>query len=286
MKHAAYTLHLPEIAQGVAVFSSPHSGAEYPSQFLRESVLDELTLRSSEDAFVDELFSDAPTYGAPLLTARFPRAYVDLNRAETELDPAVIAMQRRAVLNPRLAAGLGVIPRVVAEGRAIRQGKITREAAENRIARCYRPYHTALRTLLDQTRAEHGVAVLFDCHSMPRDALRGTTTDNSQRPEIVLGDRFGSACSPWVMRAAVDAFRDAGFRVACNTPFAGGFITQSYGTPEKGVHALQIEVDRSLYMEERALNHLPQFDDVKGRISTVIERLAHIQPDRFALAAE
>jgi N-formylglutamate amidohydrolase len=286
LKHAAYTLTMPEGDHSLAVFSSPHSGADYPRAFLQESLLDELTLRSSEDAYVDELFGAAPSLGAPLITARFPRAYVDLNRSETELDPAVIAMSRRTTLNPRLAAGLGVIPRVVAEGRAIRQGKITLAAAEERLATCHRPYHTALRALLEQTREAHGLAVLFDCHSMPRDALRSMAANGTPRPEIVLGDRFGSACSPWVMRAAVDAFRGAGFRVACNTPFAGGYITQTYGAPEKGLHALQIEIDRSLYMEERSLRKRPDFDQITGRITNVIARLAHLRPERFSLAAE
>ncbi|MBB5514581.1 N-formylglutamate deformylase [Rubricella aquisinus] len=286
MKHAAYTLTLPEDDHSLAVFSSPHSGADYPRAFLRDSLLDELTLRSSEDAYVDELFAAAPSLGAPLIAARFPRAYVDLNRSETELDPAVIAMDRRTALNPRLAAGLGVIPRVVAEGRAIRQGKITLAAAEERLATCHRPYHAALSGLLDQTREAHGLAVLFDCHSMPRDALRGLAANGSPRPEIVLGDRFGSACSSWVMGAAVDGFRAAGFRVACNTPFAGGHITQTYGKPEKGLHALQIEIDRSLYMEERTLRKRADFAQVQARITDVISRLVHVRPERFSLAAE
>ncbi|MGB0499378.1 MAG: N-formylglutamate amidohydrolase [Rubricella sp.] len=286
MNTPAFRLTRPRKDAGPAVFSSPHSGDAYSDRFLRESQLDPLTLRSSEDAFVDDLFGAAPDMGAPLIAAVAPRAYVDLNRAETELDPAVVAVSARSGLNPRLAAGLGVIPRVVAEGRVIRAGRISRAEAEARIATYHRPYHETLRRLLSEARARHGYAVLYDCHSMPRDALRSHLASGGRRPDIVLGDRFGSACAPWVTEAARAAFMAEGFHVALNAPFAGGFITQCYGRPDKGFHALQIEIDRSLYMNERTIRRLRDFASVQARLSRVIAALAGAAPERLPYAAE
>ena len=281
-----YHLILPEGPRGCVVFNSPHSGAEYPERFLRESQLDPLTLRSSEDAFVDELFGAAPLCGAPLLSARTPRAFVDLNRAETELDPAVVQVPRRGGLNPRLAAGLGVIPRVVSEGRMIRAGKISLREAKARLAAVYRPYHAKLAALLAEAKAKHGHAILFDCHSMPRDALRGHLTGRGRRPEIVLGDRFGSACAPHLMSRVVAAFEAEGFIVASNAPFAGGFITQSYGQPVTRVHALQIEIDRSLYMNERCVQKTFDFKILQKRLASVIAELAAANAGEYSVAAE
>ncbi|MEL6583191.1 MAG: N-formylglutamate amidohydrolase [Pseudomonadota bacterium] len=286
MTSSAFKLTRPTGTPGHIVFSSPHSGDEYPAQFLRDSQLDAHTLRSSEDAFVDRLFASAPGLGATLISSRIPRAYVDLNREETELDPSVVEMERRSGLNPRLAAGLGVIPRVVAEGRVIRPGKITRKAAENRIAQFYRPYHAELEALMTEAHTRFGEAVLYDCHSMPRDALRGHTARGGKLPEIVLGDRFGSSCAPRIMAQALSAFEAEGFRVVCNAPFAGGYITQAYGRPEKGWHCLQIEIDRSLYMDEAAIRPRGDFEAFRVRLDAVVERLIVAKSAGFSVAAE
>lgn len=282
----AFTLALPESRRSCAVFSSPHSGRDYPAALTRASRLSLRQLRSSEDAFVDELFAVAPEAGAPLIAARAPRAWVDLNRAAGDLDPALIAGAARAAQNPRIAAGLGVIPRVVGEGRAIIDGKLSLAEAERRIATVWRPFHARLAALIEESRAAFGMAVLFDCHSMPHDALSATPSVWGRRPNVILGDRFGAACDRWVIDLAAEVFTDAGFLVARNTPFAGGYITQTYGRPRRGVHALQIEVDRALYMDEARVERGEAFAAVAARLADVTRALAAITPRRLPVAAE
>ncbi len=281
-----YRLSEPTGVSGAAVFSSPHSGRAYPEAFVRRARLGPTELRASEDAFVDRLFAAAPAHGAPLLAATAPRAYVDLNRAPDELDPAVIEGVRATGLNPRVAAGLGVIPRVVAEGAAIYAGKITRAEAADRLARCHAPYHEALAGLMRRARARWGVAVLYDCHSMPTDALKAAPRVRGRRPEIVLGDRFGSSAADWAVAEAQAAFEAAGFAVARNTPFAGGYITQRYGRPAQSFHAIQIEVDRALYLDEARIEPGPDFAAVAAALEGVVARLCAAGMSRGALAAE
>ncbi|RED17822.1 N-formylglutamate amidohydrolase [Pontivivens insulae] len=281
-----FRLTIPTGPTGPAVFSSPHSGSEYPAEFVRSSQLDARTLRSSEDAFVDQLFACAPDYDAPLIAAVAPRAFVDLNRAREELDPAAVAVPRRAGLNPRVSAGLGVIPRVVSEGRVIRSGRISALAAETRLRDAYDPYHDCLERLLRTARTRHGQAFLIDCHSMPHDALRSLADEGPQQPEIILGDRFGTACAPWVLEQAQDAFVRHGFRVLVNRPFAGGYITRLHGQPSKGRHALQIEIDRALYMDEKRIKQHAGFAELQERLRPVIAELAQLGAARNTLAAE
>lgn len=284
-----YRLAMPARRSTGAVFASPHSGREYPPEFLAATRLDARLIRSSEDFLVDRLFGAAPTCGAPLLAATAPRAFVDVNRAADELDPAVIEGVRAVAFNPRIASGLGVIPRVVANGREIYAGKLTRAEAEARIEAWYRPYHARLRALLDEASAEFGAALLVDCHSMPHEALEGTGPAGAPRPEIVLGDRFGASCAPDVTDA-VEAFLIAeGFRVARNAPFAGAYVAQAYGRPRRGVHVIQIEIDRALYMDEKALAPRPEFDTVcasLGRVVAHICDLARGGSGAMPLAAE
>lgn len=281
-----FDLCLPQKPLTPAVFSSPHSGSSYPRELLDRSHLTAEQLRSSEDAFVDELFSAATGCGAPLISAHYPRAWVDLNRAADELDPALIAGAPRGLRSPRINAGLGVIPRVVSEGRVIMHGKIAFSEAERRITRYYRPYHQKLRELLDLSHRRFGMAVLFDCHSMPHDALVGAPRIDGAAPEIVLGDRFGASCDRWLMDAAIDLFTQAGFRVARNTPFAGGYITQSYGRPSRQFHAIQIEIDRSIYMDERRITKSADFTTVQRKISDIVRKLCQLGPNVLSVAAE
>ena len=283
---APFRLIEPAAAHGHAVFSSPHSGRWYPPDFVARSRLGALELRASEDAYVDRLFDSAPAFGAPLLGATVPRAYVDLNRSAEELDPAVIEGVRVTGLNPRIAAGLGVIPRVVAEGAAIYPGKIARIEAAERLARYHTPYHEALSGLMRRARAGCGIAVLYDCHSMPRDALRAVPRVRGRRPEIVLGDRFGTSAAPWLMAEAQAAFEAGGFTVLRNTPFAGGYITQRYGRPAQGWHAVQIEIDRGLYLDERRIEPTSGFEPLRQALHAVIARLCRAQDSSAALAAE
>jgi N-formylglutamate deformylase len=287
MKQAqAYQLIEPSGTPCQAVFSSPHSGRYYPPDFVRHSRLGALELRASEDAFVDRLFGTAPIHGAPLISAVVPRAYVDLNRGAEELDPSVVEGVRATGLNPRIAAGLGVIPRVVAEGTAIYAQKITRRDATERLAMYHAPYHDALAGLMRRARALHGNALLFDCHSMPRDALRSVPRVRGRRPEIVLGDRFGSSAAHWIVAEVQSAFEEEGFTVVRNVPFAGGYITQRYGRPGQGWHGIQIEIDRGLYLDERRIEPLDCFASVQSTVGRVIARLCRADDSAATLAAE
>ncbi len=286
MTNDVFSLTLPEERLTCAVFNSPHSGSDYGVSLMGASRLPPLQLRSSEDAFVDDLFGAAPELGAPLLAARVPRACVDLNRAADDLDPALIIGASRRFLNPRIAAGLGVIPRVVAEGRPIVEGKLPLAEAQRRIGAYYHPYHVQLRRLLDESRTLFGMGILFDCHSMPHDALASAPSVWGRRPNLILGDRFGAACERWVIDAASDVFTAAGFVVARNAPFAGGYITQSYGRPQARMHALQIEVDRALYMDEARVERLPDFADVRASITAAMSDLVRLGPRVVPMAAE
>ena len=196
---------------------------------------------------------------------------MDLNRSANDLDPALIRDVPKGPRSPRISAGLGVIPRVVADSRAIIHGKLSLEDAKARIAEAHTPYHTALADQMHKARQANGFAVLFDCHSMPHDALIGSPLVNGTRPEIVLGDRFGASCDRWIMDAAIEIFTSAGFRVARNAPFAGGYITQTYGRPAKGFHALQIEIDRALYMDEDRVIKKPRFVVFQRQISDLVQ---------------
>lgn len=268
-----------------AVFSSPHSGRRFPPQMLRRARLSGLALRRSEDAYVERLFDHAPRCGAPLIHALDSRAYVDLNRAPDELDPALIEGVRAAGANPRVAAGLGVIPRIVAEGAPIYEGKLPLSEAAARLRRTHAPYHRALEGLLAEARAQAGAAVLIDCHSMPSDALRALPR-HVRRPDIVLGDLHGAACGRWLTALAEEAFRKAGFSVVRNAPFAGGYITARHGRPSRGVHALQVEIDRGLYLDERRIEPGPAFDEIRAALRPVIEALCAAARAEGALAAE
>lgn len=282
----AFTLRLPSRVTTPLVFSSPHSGRDYAPAFIAQSVLDAHTLRSSEDAFVDELFDAAPACGAPLLAARVPRAWIDLNRACDELDPALIEGVPRSGHNPRISSGLGVIPRVVANGRAIYAGRIGRAEAEARIEAAWRPYHAALRRLTDDSLAQFGEAVLIDCHSMPHEAIEAHARPGQPRPEVVLGDRFGAAARRDVMDRIEAAFLAAGLRVARNAPFAGAYITQAYGRPSRNAHAIQIEIDRALYMDEDRISRRPDFVAFRDLIGGVVAEITGARPARLPLAAE
>ncbi len=272
----SYDFHPAAAPQSAVVFASPHSGRHYPRAFLRASVLDEVVLRSSEDAYVDQFLSRASAAGAPVLLGAVPRAYVDYNRAASELDPALIMGVSTTGQNPRIASGLGVIPRVVAGGRAIYRGKLTRAEAEARLQQFWHPYHAKLAALMTENQHRFGRAILFDMHSMPRDAVVMSGQHSSLRPDIVLGDRFGSACAPDISEAVAHAFAKQGLRVARNSPFAGAYITQAYGRPSHGRHAIQIEIDRSLYMDERRVAPNKGFEQFKAIMDRVVLDLVDI----------
>jgi N-formylglutamate amidohydrolase len=286
MTSAAFTLYRPHRRITPVIFSSPHSGRDYPAALLERTALDERAIRSSEDAFVDELFLAAPQIGAPLIAARVPRAFIDLNRAADELDPALIEGVARAPHNPRVNSGLGVIPRVVANGRPIYRGKIALREAQMRIERHWMPYHDALRALIDESLALFGEAVLIDCHSMPHEAIEAHARPGHPRPDVVLGDRFGAASGREVVEAVEAAFAEAGLRVARNAPFAGAYIAQAYGRPSRGQHVVQIEIDRGLYMDEGRVLRRPDFAAFQTLMTGVVARIAAIGGQAVPLAAE
>lgn len=286
MTDAPYRLSLPQTRVTSVVFASPHSGRAYPDSFLAQSVLDARSIRSSEDAFVDELLRAAPRLGAPLLAATAPRAYIDLNRAPDELDPALIEGVRPAAHNPRINSGLGVIPRVVAGSRAIYHGKLPRLEAERRIDRVWRPYHDRLAALMDESCALFGEAILIDVHSMPREAIESMGGRGRRRPEIVLGDRFGAAAAAGVVDRIEAAFAAEGLAVVRNTPFAGAYIAQAYGRPAAGRHAVQIEIDRSLYMNEAEIRPSAEFARFCQVMDAVLERIVAVGRPEISLAAE
>ena len=283
---AAYHLSMPDVRTTSVVFSSPHSGRAYPWSFIRRTNLDENTLRSSEDAFIDQLFDAAPINGAPLLTAIAPRAWIDVNRSAEELDPALIEGLKKTTHNPRIASGLGVVPRVVANGRAIYSGKIPRKEAEARIKEVWQPWHDALTLLMNDSVALFGEAVLIDCHSMPHEAIETLTHPRGARPEIVLGDRFGAAASADVVDRLEAAFSAAGLRVARNAPFAGAFVTQHHGRPARNRHVVQVEIDRSLYMNEQAIRPNNNYAAFKSMIDGIVANVTNIGRKDLPVAAE
>jgi N-formylglutamate amidohydrolase len=250
------------------VFNSAHSGRDYPDRFLKMTRLDQLSIRQSEDAYVDELFSRAPHLGTPLLRAHFPRAYLDVNREPWELDPTMFAdplSDRFNTSSPRVAAGLGTIARVVAENKPIYREPLTLDDARMRVEGIYIPYHATLQRLLTDAVSNFGVAVLIDAHSMPRISRTG----DRLAPDIVLGDRYGTTCGTALIDLAEMVFAGAGLRVARNRPYAGGFIARTYGRPQHRIHALQVEISRHLYMNETTLEKNDGFNAIRQ----LVERL-------------
>lgn len=284
--HPAYRLDRPDELLTPVVVASPHSGRHYPAAFLRASILDARTVRSSEDAYMDGLVCDAPKLGARLIVAEYPRAWIDLNRSPDELDPAVIDGVGRVTQTPRISSGLGVIPRVVANGRAIYRGKISRSEADARIAQVWKPYHDALQGLMQDAQAAFGESILLDFHSMPHEALDAVARPGQRRPAVVLGDRFGASASGAILDVLEAGFQAHGLSVTRNAPFAGAFVTQHYGRPSRGWHAVQIEIDRALYMDEALLRPNAQFDAVRRILCDVIAAVIAARPGRMPLAAQ
>jgi N-formylglutamate deformylase len=258
------------------VFSSPHSGSVYPACFTDIVRLDALSLRRSEDAFVDDLFAGALDVGAPLLRARFPRAWLDVNREPYELDPRMFDGRLPSFANTRsirVAGGLGTIARVVGEAQEIYAGRLSVAEGLERVETLYKPYHAALLALMVRARELHGSAFLVDCHSMPSSAARPSVVDNLP-VDMVLGDRHGASCGRLIMDVAEAELRARGYRVLRNKPYAGGYITETYGNPANGWHAMQIEINRGIYMNERTLEKGPNYERLKADLSCLVRALA------------
>jgi len=256
------------------VFASPHSGAFYPPEFVAASTLELSVLRKSEDCYVDELFGEAPAMGAPLLRSHYPRAYLDVNREAYELDPEMFDGPLPAFVNTtsaRVAAGLGTIAKIVASRREIYRAKLPFSEAERRINSVYKPYHSALRHLVSRAWERFGCCILVDCHSMPSTGL--PIEGDGRGIDIVLGDRGGMSCASVVTDTIETVLTAQGYRVTRNNPYAGGFTTQHYGDPSNGVHAIQIEINRALYMDELTLQRRGAFKRLKNDLQIM---MAHI----------
>lgn len=265
----------PRVQVAPFVLSSPHSGRNYPKAFLDASALDPISLRRSEDSFVDEIFADAPRLGMPLLSAEFPRAFLDVNREAYELDPAMFDKPLPRFANTRsqrVAGGLGTIARIVSDGRDIYRGKLSLADAMERIDRLHHPYHQALGALLDTARERFGTACLIDCHSMPS-SLSSNGYGGRRRPraDIVLGNRHGTSCSPIIIEEAERVLKSCGYKVTRNEPFAGGYCTEHFGRPMAGYHALQIEISRELYMNEATLERTQGLTTLRRDMALLIE---------------
>lgn len=264
---APFEIHQPMQQTESFVFNSPHSGRVYPEAFLKMSRLDRMAIRRSEDYFVDELFARVVQLGAPMQVAQFPRCWLDVNREPYELDPRMFDGPLPAFANIgslRVAGGLGTIPRLVAENMDIYRGRLSVEEGLSRIEAVYRPYHASLRRLIAQTHVRFGKAILIDCHSMPASVR---VAGGTRRPDIIIGDRYGASADHDLSHAAVSILSGLGYHVVRNKPYAGGFITEHYGRPARGLHALQIEINRGLYVDEARLEKTSGFDLLKADLS-------------------
>ena len=285
LKTKSYRLIEPEALLSGIVIASPHSGRNYLSSVKEQSILDPITLRSSEDAFVDELMDFAPALGIPLICSEIPRAFVDLNRARDELDPAIIEGIKPNRQNPRVVSGLGVIPRVVANGKEIYSGKLSKEAAIERLENFWDPYHSKLAELLDRARQQFGYSILIDTHSMPHEAILNASS-SFRTSQIVLGDRYGATCAPEIINDLIKLISKNGLRASRNIPFSGAYIVQKYGSPGLNRHAIQLEIDRSIYMDERKIQKLEKFHKLKNKLQNIMRDFSQIHTCLTSIAAE
>lgn len=272
----------PAFSRVPVVFNSPHSGNQYPASFVASSKLDPKTLRKSEDALIDELFLPVVEMGAPLLRAHFPRAYLDVNREPYELDPSMFVDPLPDYVNCtslRVAGGLGTIPRVVSETEEIYAHRLAFSQAEDRIRELYLPYHSCLNALVESVYEAFGVVLLVDCHSMPSAGFADDSLKLKGRPDIVLGDRYGSTCNPDAVYFLESAFRAAGYSVTRNKPYAGGYITQAYSKRTAGRHTIQIEINRALYMNEDSLQPHGGFIALRKDLAKIMRAMLTSLPD-------
>jgi len=274
---AACEMVYSEQGQAPVLFASPHSGRHYPDDFLSCICVPEIDLRRTEDAFIDELFSASVLQGAVLLKANYPRSYVDLNRSANELDHDMFSdgLPRPAGRpTAHVLAGLGCLPRISAAGAQIYAGKLRRAEGEARLTEIHDVYHHQLRSELKRMQNRSGHAILIDCHSMP-----STQPGRKALPDIVLGDRFGSSCSPRLTHRVERSLRQSGLSLSRNAPYAGGYTTRTYGQPKYGVHALQIELNRRLYMDEETVEKSPDFPELKAILDQLISDIISCATD-------
>jgi N-formylglutamate amidohydrolase len=271
------------------IFNSPHSGSVYPRAFLEASRIDLCSLRRSEDSFMDDMIEGLSRDGFAVVRVNFPRAYVDVNREPYELDPRMFNGRLPSFANTRsmrVAGGLGTISRVIGDGQEIYRDRLSVEDGLSRIEALYKPYHRALRRLLGKVRETFGAAILVDCHSMPS---VGISRDEPRRPDIVIGDRYGTSCAPLLPNVVQETLAAMGYTVGRNKPYAGGFITEHYGNPANGLHTIQIELNRAIYMDERKRERGERFPQIAADFAALARALAAVPLDNlgpFEVAAE
>lgn len=283
-----FDLARPDDWTAPVVFASPHSGCHYPADFRDAAQLDPRTLRRSEDAFIDKVYAAAPNLGAPLLKANFPRAYVDPNREPWELDPDMFAAPLPGYVNtqsPRVKGGLGTVAKVVTNGENIYRGKLNFNEVRRRIETYYFPYHAMLQKLVDETLERFGACILIDCHSMPSVGGPMDRDPGFRRVDMVLGDCHGASCSARLTDTVQRALEAEGYAVTRNAPYAGGYTTHHWGRPAQGIHALQIEINRALYMNELAIEPRPGLAELTERMTRVMTAVAAIDVDGLKAAA-
>ncbi|MDA9432422.1 N-formylglutamate amidohydrolase [Bradyrhizobium sp. CCBAU 51627] len=274
----AFEIVEPAEWRAPVIFNSPHSGSRYPDEFLAASRIDLPQLRRSEDSFMDELIGHLSTRGFPTVRVNFPRSFVDVNREPYELDPRMFTGRLPSFANTRsmrVAGGLGTIPRVVGDGQEIYRDRILVDDALARIETLYKPYHRALRRLINKVHQMFGAVVLVDCHSMPS---VGVSRDEPRRPDIVIGDRYGTSCTPLLPDRVEETMTGLGYSIGRNKPYAGGFITEHYGNPASGLHAVQLELNRAIYMDERRRERGPRFAQVASDFGILADVLATTIP--------
>ena len=283
---SSFEILRPDKWSSPVIFASPHSGQDYPEAFIKESRLTPLSLRRSEDAFVDEIFISAPIFGAPLLRALFPRVYVDANREPFELDPEMFDTPLPHYVNttsPRVTAGLGTMARVVTSGDEVYSKKLNFEDARKIIHKTYFPYHCALKGLLDEAKERFGCYLLVDCHSMPSIGGPMDRDPGFNRVDFILGDRHGTSCSETITNKVEQCLRGLKYVVTRNNPYAGGYTTAHYGQPNENHHALQIEINRSLYMNELLIDYSAGFLPLKKNMEKLIQFITRISPESLKL---
>lgn len=283
-----FIFHKPRFGCSPIIFNSPHSGRYYSKSFLSQSVLTFDRIRLSEDCYVESLLKPVVEFGSVLLEACFPRSFVDVNRSPDELDQKLISDAKESSENARTLAGLGVIPRIVGSGLEMYQSKISLNEVDYRLNNYYFPYHKKLRQVVDDTIDAFGFAVLFDFHSMPHSCINHSRNNKASMPQVVLGNCFGTSCDEKLSEKVFDIFSMVGFRVEMNNPFSGGFITKNYGTPKENIHTIQVEIDRSLYMNEANYTLHSGYSDLKKKLRKVICEISKIKKykNNFLQAAE
>ena len=277
MPSQPYVVREPVTTPAPIVVDSPHSGMDWPDDFAPAAPRD--AILTTWDAYVDELWSDAPAAGAALLSATFPRAYIDVNRAEDDLDPALLEDAWPGVLSPTAysARGMGLIRRLALPDVPMYSRRLRAEEVRRRIQRYYRPYRSELRQRVERARERFGAVWYLDCHSMKSRGNEMNVDAGEERPDFVISDRHGTSADPAYATWIAGWFRGRGYMVSINEPYQGGDLVADLGAPARGIHAIQVEVNRALYLDETAVTRIPRFDRIRSECGAFLRAFtAHV----------